>query len=405
MSSKLDQFDFEGFTMERAEKSQAEKEKIANKKKKNKQINIAMYCAICIICAVLIFGLPSFIYFNVSPVRNPEKAVEAYVKGVQQKKWSRLYDIVDLSNSFFEDENAFVKYCNENEAVFTPEIDRIADFKVEADGQNGEGFSYCVHYATENGEADILYVTAERIKDGFGRLDKYRVSVAPKCAQGYTVFAPIGTSITVDEKEIKQAGTITKENYSYGKYVIDYIPLGEHTLIAKAAGCEDIALKINVTDSNDENSSALEFKISDEAYKKLCEEADGYINTIFKGTIDGSLTAASLPFSAEFKESKWEGFEAQLSSAMLKDAENYKITEFEKTASTLQAKQNEARLSTAEKSMLSISYKFDYSYTCAIGAEGEAEEETKNESGYINFIYTFENGQWKIDNIFEQAWF
>lgn len=404
MQNKLDDFDFEAFSRERKEASPEQKEKAAQKKKRNTQMNIAFYAVLGVICTALIITIVLTLYVNLSPSRNPDRAVKAYVKNVQSEKWEKVYNDIDLSTSFFEDKKAFAAYCRENPGTLKLTDEKIADFELELDSENENVRVYSVHYVTDEGNEGIFNIAIEKIVDGAGKFDKYKINSTPNASPNYTIFAPVGASIAVDGKQIKPAQEIKKENGSVGKYVISYIPDGEHTLIAKADGCDDIALKINVSKDNNENELMLEFSVTKESYDKLCADADGYIDTIFKGIIDDSLTADSLPFSTEFKNTKWDGFLNRLKGEMYKSSESYKITGFEKTASALQTEYTEPTLGTAQKAFLTVSYKFNYSYTVSSGTQDKPQE-TKNSEGYINIIYTFDGGQWKIDDIFEQVWF
>lgn len=381
--------------------------------KSERKIKTAVYIAAVIAAAVLISAVSILLCFELSPKCNPERAVKAYVNGAEEMNWKKVYNVSDFGKGKPFTRKAFADYCAENSDALKLINGKIADYEISLDKAEDDLLYYTVDYVDENGTPGSFYMQVRKTADGFWRFDEYKVIPALNSFPCYTVFAPIGTVITVNDVEmelssvIESVNPITAEKYSYAKYVAEFIPQGEYDLVAKNKMCNDAVQKINVTENNDENALSLEMKLNEESFNELAKSAEELIGIVYNGVRDGSLKAESLPLSKSFTQKKLERLIKNISNEMLKDTGYYKITAFSVDKAQLQSSYSDIILNPQCENKITISYKFDYGYIYESDYKGTGEytKGSRNDTGYFSIVYTLENGEWKIDEIMEQAWF
>lgn len=409
MSNKLDQFDFDGFTTERAEKSQEEKEKSIERKRKNKQINTAIYTLICIVCTLLIILLSFLLYFNVSPRQSPERALASYIKAVNDKNWVKVYNNSEFSTSTLFTQESFSKFCEENPRALYLADENIKKFKLIFNKLENDLYYYTVDYVTESDAKGTLYMNVKKTADGKWRFDEYKAVQHSDAFPSFTVYAPVGTEITINGLNIEpyavleSTNPVTRKNYSYAKYIAEYIPLGEFDLVAKNAMCDDASQKITVSENSEENSLTLQMKLSENAFNSLSENTKGLISTVLSGVINNTLSTEALPLSKNFTEKKLNDLTENISNEIFAENKNYNITSFRLDKATLQSPLSEIMINSQSESTAALSYKINYSYEYTANGAGTAQ--ARSDEGNFSVVYTIENGEWKIEEMLEQAWF
>ncbi len=412
MNNEFDNFDFDNFNKKAVGKTPAEKEVILEKRKKTKKISRLINIIICILAIILIFIIGTSAYLHFSPARNPKRLLTQYIDCVTSEKWDNIYKKSSIKNSSFFTEETFVEYCKENPNAMALTETKIKDFETELDKVDGNTLYYSVNYVDENGDSNCLYMTVKKVKDGVGKFDKYEVVPVSNYIVSYSIYAPEGTQITFGGKEIKQTEGITKtnsilqNNYSYGLYLAQYIPVGEYTLTAKANTLQDIETKITATSpSESKNESYLEFTLQEDAFNTLSKNTEEYITTVYDSYINGTLTEKSLPFASTYTKEQLDSLSNSIADEMHTVNPDYKVSSIKVTKTNPRTKYGDFKINCLDENKIEIVYDFDYDYTYNANYQGQEASDTCSDSGYFAVTYVYQNGEWKIDNILERAWF
>lgn len=382
-----------------AETAKAKKKKSAKKAK-----------AIIIICAVLacmiIAAAITLIYPLLSAKYSPDRFVASYVSNVIDGNWAKVYKNSPFFNSPFITQESFVEYCKANPDAFAINKSKIADYKIERDRKDGDINYYSMNYITEDGEQGVYYITLQMTKNGFYKYDTYKAVPIEDIITRAVIYAPQGTEIALNGKEVKSTNIITPTSapgtneLSYAEYKSDYLFAGSYEITAKNEAGLDYAQTADISSGNNIFYVALEVDESTALY----DRTKGAIEALYQSAIKNSINTDDLGISKSFDGDKFLAVLKNAEDEVYYTNENLEVSNFEITnAKCEKSSSDKTYISYNSNGETDITITFDYKYTLSNKVDNTSEEKTNTGFATVKFVY--QNSAYVIDNIASRAEF
>lgn len=402
------EIDFEVFNRQRDTKPEKKEAIRKTDKKRKKKTALVVKIAVSVFAALILL---LFVYFAVTPFHSPARVVDHYIKAAVDEDWGTVYKYTAAKSSPFVSKKDFVAYCQENPSNVSLTESPIVDFEIINDKTDDKNYYYSVNYVCENKENGVLYLTVNKAREGFWLFDLYEVIPEFDCITPLTVYAPENTTVMIDGKKIVKSETVTgsdsvsNNEYSYLKFTVPYVLKGSYEISAANPNCEKITQTV---DTNESNECFLSMNINEDTYNKLCENASQYISQFYSGVIDNSIDISSFPVSSDFTAEKFSAVVDSISEELYKSSDNYSITSVTVTDYKVKTDYENANVVFGCQNQIDVEVRFDFNYdytTKSVKTDGSEITENKSDSGQFNVYYTYENGEWKILDISQNAWF
>lgn len=195
------------------------------------QILIPIIAGVVVILAAILFVVIG------KSTSNPKKVVEKYLEAVVDKDWEKAYDMLEVNESDFLNEEAYVKMMESKKGQ------TITNYKIYTDFSTIEkdAIATTVYYGyTVSGQSGEFNGELQLIKQKEKHMLFFeRWEVSEKYAENSYVVAPEGTTVTVDDIELDPE-TAKEYDDTYVQYTIPTMFYGTHKVKSTSDIFEDV---------------------------------------------------------------------------------------------------------------------------------------------------------------------
>lgn len=393
--------DFENIRTQNAENAVRKHKNNDNKKKRIITTVIVILGVFVIICAAVLIS--PFLSSN----HNPDKFAAKYVKNLIRNNWEEVYDGSQFYNSQIITKEYFVNYCGQNKQVTMLNDTQISDYIIEKDEETDSSINYSIHYVTEDENEGVYYLTVRKTEDKFWKYDTYKAVLQGNSVCNIKVFAPLGTEVSINSVKLTNAENITERSISNSRniYLNEYdIPLLEDTynIEAQNDNCNSYSQSAEINRQTE--NYFVEMTLSESAYNALCNKGIETIKSMYTQACSGSLTQQSISTSETFSGDNFDSVINDIQNSVYSSDSTVNITDFEITDTTLKSSYSDkTKLGYEDDGQTEIIFTFNYKYT--INNTATATSEQREDQGYADVEFIYQNSQWVVNNIACRAYF
>lgn len=393
--------DFENIRTQNAENAVRKHKNNNNKKKRIITSVIVILGVFVIICAAVLIS--PFLSSN----HNPDKFAAKYVKNIIRNNWEEVYDGSQFYNSQIITKEYFVNYCGQNKQVTMLNDTQISDYIIEKDEETDSSINYSIHYVTEDENEGVYYLTVRKTEDKFWKYDTYKAVLQGNSVCNIKVFAPLGTEVSINSVKLTNAENITERSISNSRniYLNEYdIPLLEDTynIEAQNDNCNSYSQSAEINRQTE--NYFVEMTLSESAYNALCNKGIETIKSMYTQACSGSLTQQSIRTSETFSGDNFDSVINDIQNSVYSSDSTVNITDFEITDTTLKSSYSDkTKLGYEDDGQTEIIFTFNYKYT--INNTATATSEQREDQGYADVEFIYQNSQWVVNNIACRAYF
>lgn len=398
------EFDFGAFEQTRTYASEEKNEK-PNKNKKNGKI-IKITAAIIFACIIIISVI--LIYPMLSAKHNPNKFAEKYISSIVEADWEYVYNHSSFGSSPFISYEAFETYCRENPQGISLGTAPILDYQIEIDKTEDNSIYYSVSYLTEDKTEGTYYINIIKTKDNFWKYDTFTAVPTENSICSATIYAPLGTTITLNGTKLESNSTVTSKSTQENKetafsaFETGYLFEGSYELAAENPFCNSYSGTIEISRAN--NKHYLELSVSESCRNELFEKAKSSIETLYNGACANSIDTSELGLSSAFTEEKFLEVLKVAEASVLYTNDSVSVSDFSITDAKQKSDSGtETIIACNYDSVIETAISFDYKYTVTNKIDNASEE--RKDTGYAVVRFVYENSKWLIDDIAVRAYF
>lgn len=390
---------------------------------KKVKLIIAASTAFVILCT-------SFFAYG-SASNDPKNLVKDYFLGMNSQNWEKTYDCIDIVKGEFTTKDLFVKMMKkqfenspkqeilnysvkENNVAkqVTDYYNQYAQFAGNSSSQTQSELektlglikSYTIIY-TLKGSSSSQTVNINLIKQkGKSWLfyDNYKVTANDLVTQSYTVYAPKGAKLLLDDKEIgsqyivqNSSESSNNSNTNYDTYKLTNVFLGQHIIKISTLYAKEYEKQITITNGSSSQFDNLE--LTEESLNEVFIKAEAITKLAYSSAIEGK-DFESIKSNFTKNESKllsakqaYQNFAANIKKT---DGTGLKSIKF----SGFSPKKDNKKTSSDFTYEANFSLQYTYVKLSRGWFSDTITEETidtpRSESFTINFVY--EDGKWVV---------
>lgn len=400
-------YNFELFEAKRDNFSQDSTQEVVKKhKNNNNKTRIALIAVITVIvltvvCAAVL-AAPLL-----SSNHNPDKFADKFVKNLIQNDWDNIYDDSQFYNSPVITKEHFINYCEQNKQVTVLNGVKISDYIVEKDKESENSINYSIHYVTDTSEYGVYYLTVNKVEDKFWRYDTYKAELEGDSVCSIKIYAPSGTQVSINSANLTNAKEITERSAtdSSNVYLNEYdIVLLDDTynIEAQNESCNNYTQSAEINKETDDYY--IEMTLSENAYNSLCSKGAEIVKTMYTQACSGSLTQQSIDVSESFSGDDFNAVISDIQNSIYASDSSIEVTDFQITGTSLKSSYSDnTKIGYESDGKTEIIFTFDYKYT--ISNTAAATSEQREDHGYANIEFIYQNSQWVVNDIACRAYF
>lgn len=399
-------YNFELFEVKRDTVNQSGNQNKALRKHKHNNTRISLIAAIAVIVLTVICA-SVLIAPLLSSNHNPDKFADKFVKNLTQNDWENIYDDSQFYNSPVITKEFFTKYCEQNKQVTVLNGANISDYIVEKDKETDNCINYSIHYVTDTSEYGVYYLTLNKVEDKFWKYDTYKAELEGDSVCSIKIYAPSNTQVSINSANLTNAKEITErsESGSSNVYLNEYdIVLldGTYNIEAQNENCNNYSQNAEI--NKDTDDYYIEMTLTENAYNSLCSKGAEIVKTMYTQACSGSLTQQSIDVSESFSGDDFNEVINDIQNSVYASDGVIKITDFEITDTALKSSYSDnIKIGYNSNGKTEIIFTFDYKYTISNTAAGTSEQ--REDQGYANIEFIYQNSKWVINDIACRAYF
>lgn len=393
------EFDFSAFEAKREKDARKDAQPKRSKKKKRSGLSAGKKTAAAAVCGAVLLALLCFIVYPfLSAAHNPNRLAEEYAKAAAAQDAQRAYELSALAKTGSVSRADF-----EAVAAKTQEFSALGgldggSYMVRHGQTDGEYTAYSVDYAS-GGEIKTIYLTVERLKDGFWKYDEYAVKPDSSLFCRAWFYTANGAELTVDgqkplsQTKIETADLLTGGQTEAALFDCGYLLCGKHSVSCSLEGFGELNEDIEIKPG----SGAMELRIplGDESAKLLCETAQQALKNALNNAFNGGAADETL-YTERFYGGLDE-FAGELKSRAAADGGKLSVSNLELTITECAPAKGEIYIASGGCMGAYINIAFDYTYTLENAVDKTAEN--RADSGCASVFLVYENGSWQADDI------
>lgn len=401
-------YNFELFEVKRDTVNKGETQKKAVRKHKNNNnktrfalIAVITVIVIAVICAaVLVIPL-------LSSNHNPDKFADRFVKNLTQNDWENIYDDSQFYNSPVITKEHFTKYCEQNKQVTVLNGANISDYIVEKDKETDDCINYSIHYVTDTSEYGVYYLTVNKVEDKFWEYDTYKALLQGDSVCSIKIYAPSGTQVSINSANLTNAKEITERSASDSSNVYlneyDIVLLDDtYNIEAQNENCNNYSQSAEINKETEDYY--IEMTLSESAYNALCSKGTEIVKTMYSQACSGALTPQSIEVSESFSGDDFNAVITDIQNSVYASDSVIEITDFQITGTSLKSSYSDnTKIGYDSNGKTKIIFTFDYKYT--ISNTADATSEQREDQGYANIEFIYQNSKWVVNDIACRAYF
>lgn len=148
----------------------------------------------------------------------------------------------------------------------------------------------------------------------------------------------------------------------------------------------------------------IEMTLSESAYNALCSKGTEIVKTMYTQACNDSLTDQSIEVSESFSGDDFNAVITDIQNSVYASDSVIEITDFQITGTSLKSSYSDnTKIGYDSNGKLEIIFTFDYKYT--ISNTAAATSEQREDQGYANIEFIYQNSKWVVNDIACRAYF
>lgn len=377
--------------------------------RKHKNMNKSRTALIAIIVGIVLAVVCASIF--ISPLllssHNPDRFADRFVKNLTQNDWEKIYDDSQFYNSPVITKEYFTKYCEQNKQVSVLNGTKVSDYIIEKDKESDDCINYSIHYVTDTSEYGVYYLTVNRVEDKFWKYDTYKALLQGDSVCNIKIYAPSDTQVSINSanltnaKEITERSALGSSNVYLNEY--DVVLLDDtYNIEAQNENCNNYSQSAEINKETEDYY--IEMTLSESAYNSLCSKGSEIVKTMYTQACSGSLTQQSIDVSESFSGDDFNAVINDIQNSVYSSDGVIEITDFQITGTSLKSSYSDnTKIGYDSNGKTEIIFTFDYKYT--INNTADATSEQREDQGYANIEFVYQNSKWVVNDIGCRAYF
>ncbi len=363
--------------------------------KKNKIILIAsLVLVICLVC----------LYYVGKTLADPARIVNSYVDAVSSGDYAKAYEYMDIEESEFTTKEIYEKVMQNQK---TKEDSDILNYTIEEVGnESGLMRVYGVTY-TKKGGTSTSYMDVTLMKQPGKKwlfFDDYKIAEDGLVAKEYTITAPDGATVYVDDIKVEETYIREDEESQAGikSYVIPSLFEGQHKIKVESPYAKEKIYDEEVYSGNVLTIYRLE--LTDEAKTGIYTVAESFVSDFITSAIDKKPFETLEKYfssSADIEDLK-ERFESLTERGINEDGVGVKSV----TMETFESSSGD-EYGVSSHYTVRVNYEYNYTLLEEDWYDETIEEYTTDDpedsSATVNLVY--ENGNWLVSSFYTSIYF